>query len=79
MGYRVPKEWSGLPDDLSKIKSKAAFKRKCKRYLFSSTASTHVAKVGAESVGKGLGECDLAVWTWHEEFWSCGAVITNLK
>ena len=33
LGYRVPKEWAQLPEELKKLKSKAAFKRLSKRQL----------------------------------------------
>ena len=48
LSYRVPKEWSELPDDLRKIKSKATFKTNSKMLIIKKYSEYQCCQIGCK-------------------------------
>ena len=56
LGYRVPKEWALLPEELKKLKSKAAFKRQSKKQFIQQYKGFECRQVSCRVCGEGDGD-----------------------
>ena len=55
LSYRVPKEWSELPDDMRKLRSKATFKKNSKMRFIKKYSDYECRQIGCRVCGGGCG------------------------